>query len=362
MTDRPFIEQWRRAKSSAFDLNSNSTGGGAVRLSLWGRPTDIYINANLSIYSAQACNAGCRFCVEELRPASRGTTLAFHKTIEPDDNIYFHALEEVLTAVTPICPTISVTGGEPSRDYRLPTILTTLRRFGARKLTVTTNGSGLLGRRLGRRVIDWIADTGVAHLNISRAHPDHDRNARLMRYREGLSLKELKDIVRISRESGIRVRLSCVLLRGGVDSLTRIREYLAFADSIGVDNVVFRQLMLTDPHTVLRNFVVRYSDRKRVGLEGILDEISDREEFTFQKQIMGYYYYVEVWKYANMDVVFEEADLARLEIAKRAVPEIVQELVFHPNARLASTWQPWDGVLGPFSKNVRELSFISATP
>jgi hypothetical protein len=55
---------------------------------------------------------------------------------------------------------------------------------------------------------------------------------------------------------------------------------------------------------------------------------------------------VEVWKYGGMDVVFEEADLARLEATKRAQADLIHELVFHPNARLCSTWQPWDGVLG----------------
>jgi len=28
-------------------------------------------------------------------------------------------------------------------------------------------------------------------------------------------------------------------------------------------------------------------------------------------------------------------------------PVAIHELVFHPNAELASTWQPWDGILGP---------------
>jgi cyclic pyranopterin phosphate synthase len=48
-------------------------------------------------------------------------------------------------------------------------------------------------------------------------------------------------------------------------------------------------------------------------------------------------------------VVFEEADLAQLERVKRADPDTIHELVFHPDARLASTWQPWDGVLGPYT-------------
>ena len=85
----------------------------------------------------------------------------------------------------------------------------------------------------------------------------------------------------------------------------------------------------------------------RVRLEMLLDQISHHKRFEFVRQIMGYYYYVEVWKYCQMDVVFEEADLAHLEAVKRRDRQTIHELVFHPNASLSATWQPWDGVLGP---------------
>jgi hypothetical protein len=137
-----------------------------------------------------------------------------------------------------------------------------------------------------------------------------------------------------------------VLLRGEVDDLAGIRAYLDFAAGLGVDNVIFRQLMRTDPQTAARNRVVRFSDRARIRLEPILDRIGADPRFEFRGQVLGYYYYVEVWRHRGMDVVFEEADLARLEAARREHPEIIHELVFHPDARLASTWQPWDGVLG----------------
>ncbi len=110
-------------------------------------------------------------------------------------------------------------------------------------------------------------------------------------------------------------------------------------------------LMRTDPATVATNRVVRYCDRRRVPLEPILDAVSDDGRFAFSRQVVGYYYYVEIWRHRGMDVVFEDADLGRLEEVKRRDAgrgrPIVHELVFHPNARLASTWQPWDGVLGP---------------
>jgi GTP 3',8-cyclase len=246
----------------------------------------------------------------------------------------------------PLDPSVSVTGGEPSIDPRLPAILCTLARHNARKRTMTTNGSGLLDVREGRDVLDWLTLTGAQHLNISRAHPNQARNAQLMRLETGLSIAQLREVVQRARAGGVRVRLSCILVQGAVDSLDGIHAYLDFANSLGVDNVIFRQLMKTDPATSIANHVVRFSDARRVPLEPLLDALGADSRFVFQRQIIGYYYYVEVWRCPGMDVVFEEADLAQLQRARRADPDLIHELVFHPNGSLASTWQPWDGVLG----------------
>lgn len=69
------MPDWRAQQSTAFDLHGNSTARETITFDLWGKPTTIYANANLSIYSSQACNARCAFCVEELRHASRGVAL-----------------------------------------------------------------------------------------------------------------------------------------------------------------------------------------------------------------------------------------------------------------------------------------------
>lgn len=338
---------WRRRKSAAFELTTNSTARRSVELPLWGREAQLYANANFSVYSGQICNAKCHFCVEELRPASRGRALEIQRNVEPDDARYFAALDASLAQLRPLAPTISITGGEPSKDPRLPRILRTCSAYASKRRSLTTNASGLLDRREGARVIDHIVDAGVEHLNISRAHPDHARNAKLMRLREGLELEQLREVIATARAGGCRVRLSCVLLDAAIDSLAQLRAYLQFAASLSVDNVIFRQLMHVDRQTVLDNYVVKYSDRRRVRLEPLLDALDAAPDFSFTKQIVGYYYYVEVWRHAGIDVVFEEADLAQLERCKRRDPELIHELIFHPNAKLCSTWQPWDGVLGP---------------
>jgi cyclic pyranopterin phosphate synthase len=340
-----YVDSWRRRKSAAFHLATNSTGRGTVEIDFGAGPVPVYNNANLSIYSGQSCNARCPFCVEELRPSARGTTLVQQKIAEPSDIRYFASLERILDVVRPLGPSVSVTGGEPSKDPRLPGILRRLANSGVRKRTVTTNGSGLLDLRENKKVIDWITATRTSHLNISIAHPDSANNARIMGFRESLAPESLAEVIRISKERGTRVRLSCVLLRDGINSCDGILDYLKFARSLDVDNVIFRQLMKTNCSTHAENYVVKYSDRSRVQLEPLLDEISHHAAFLFQRQVLGYYYYVEIWKYEDMDVVFEEADLAQLELTKKSMPGVVHELVFHPSGSLASTWQPWDGVL-----------------
>ena len=326
----PFVDAWRAGKAPHStwpriprQVESSNSSSGADPC----RSTPTRISRSIS---AQRCNAACPFCVEELRPASRGIELNLQKRREANDEIYFDRLSMVLEALWPLRPSISITGGEPSKDFRLPRILRTLGTFHERKRTLTTNGSGLLDVREGKRIIDWIADSSLDHLNISVAHSNSERNARIMRLPEVMPISRLREIVQAATAAAVRARLSCVLIRSGVSSLADIFDYLKFARSIGIDNVIFRQLMRTDPQTHAMNSVVRYSERQRVRLEPLLDEISTIGRFTHVRQIVGYYYYVEVWNYEGMDVVFEEADLAQLEAVKRRIQKRFTSLSFIP--------------------------------
>lgn len=345
MNSRTFNANWRREKANIYNLEEHSTGGTAVALDLWGKSIRAYNNANLSLYSAQECNAACPFCIEKLRPESRGKSLAGQKVRERNEEVYFDNLNCVLSALKPLNVSVSITGGEPSKDPRLPRILECVKRNGMRKRTITTNGSGLLDSRQGTQVLEMLIDAGLDHLNISRAHPGDGRNIEIMKFPESPTAEELSYIAQKANANGCRTRLSCVLLKGITESLDDVVNYLEFARSIGVDNVVFRQLMKTDISRVTPGII--FSETTRVTAEGLLGEISEDKRFAFQNQVLGYYYYVEVWKYKDVDVVVEEADLRFIERQKRLNSDLVYEFVFHPNARLCSTWQPWDGDLGP---------------
>jgi hypothetical protein len=67
--------------------------------------------------------------------------------------------------------------------------------------------------------------------------------------------------------------------------------------------------------------------------------------FSFARQVLGYYYCVEVWQHRGIDVVFEEADLAQLDARKR--PGLVHELVFHPDDTSPRPGNPETACSGP---------------
>lgn len=353
-----FQPAFRADPAAAFDVERTSTGAALRPFQVGERSYRVYANVNLSLYSGQICNARCPFCVEELRPASRGRALDLQRHVEPEDTRYFDRLDDALTRLAPLAPSVSITGGEPSLDPRLPGLLAAISRHGLRKRTITTNASGLL-RPLatGGDTLDALIAARLAHLNISRAHWDEAVNQRVMRIEPPQSESALRTIVARARAAGLRPRLSCVLLSGLVDALPACLEYLAWAASMGVDNVVFRQLMRYDPETAAPNAVTRFTDAAAAPLRPVLEALrpSDRRlpgapGFAFVRHVLGYYYAVEVYRYAGprgpIDVCFEGADLALIEARRREAadgPPVVHELVFHPDGTLSRTWQPWDG-------------------
>lgn len=311
-----------------------------------------YDNVNLSIFVSDYCNANCDFCVAELRYFHEGVD--YIKPAIKDDNKYFKKLDSMLDAVKPLNPSVSLTGGEATLDPKLPEILNILAKHNVRKRTITTNGSGLLLKVKGSNdtVLDKLVDYKLQHLNISRAHYNEEENHKIMKPDNPyLSNAQLEEVVDIARANNIRLRLSCALLKGKIDSLEEMIKYLDWAESIGVDNVVFRQLMKFDEKAVKPGRIPDYCKAHSVSLIPIWEKIDKDERFSFVNQVLGYYYYVEVFKYKGIDMVSEMADLKLIEPEKEkstkkteGVP-VIYEMVFHPNGNLCGSWREWKEII-----------------
>lgn len=310
----------------------------------------VYSNINFSIFTDEYCNADCRFCVAQLRYENRKQQ--FCKKVA-DDETYFRKLEAAMQNIRPLNPTVSITGGEPTRSHRLWRILKLIDKYGFRKRTFTTNGSALLWAvpaAGGKTVLQLLIDHDFKHLNISKAHYDDGLNQQIMRYKnpaEAFTNTELKKVVKIAQENDLRPRMSCILLKKGVGSLEAMIRYMNFYQKIGVDNIIFRELMDFDHKKMINEEKMAFCDYNRVKLMDLWKRVDKDSRFTPVRSLRGYYYYVEVYKYQGIDMVTESANLVKLYDEKAKDPNNVYEVIFHPSSTLNGSWVESEDILIP---------------
>ncbi len=316
-----------------------------------GKKKSVYENANLSIFVNESCNANCKFCVDQLRFEGKGKT--FVKGRIADDEEYFARLEEVLETLRPLNTSISITGGEPTKSKRLPRILQLVAKYNFRKRVITTNGSGLLDKMDGKRVIDHIVENGFHHLNISKTHFIEGINAEVMQYDNSYFTNEqMAEVVKIALAGKVRPRLSCLLLKSGIHDIDGMMQYLDFFGSMGVDNIIFRETMDYDVTAMLNVPKMRFLEENKVPLDDVWSKIDMMPQvFKPIVQVLGYYYYCEVYKFKGIDMVTESANLAAIDHQKAKVPGMVFEMVLHPNGNLNGSWIEDDDVLLPYATN-----------
>lgn len=306
------------------------------------RDKKVYKNFNFSIFIDDYCNADCKFCVAQLRYEHRHL---IYKKEKLDYDDYMRQLETVLKEIRHLNPSISITGGEPTMSPKLLDVLKMVDKYDYRKRCITTNGSHLLDIVNGKTIIEHLIKYNLAHLNISRVSENEEVNKRVMRYNseEGYCSNDmLKDILAITNKSSLSHRISCLLIKDIVDSVEKIKNYINFYSSIGADNFIFRQLMNYSQDAINKE-KIDYCNEHNVELNEIWEQMDD--EFIPYLNILGYYYYVEIYKYRGLTVASESADLNQQykEFAKH--PDVIYEMIYHPNGNLCGSWVDKDKVL-----------------
>ena len=314
-----------------------------------GKNKKVYSNCNLSIFVDDYCNADCKFCVAQLR--YENMNMQYKKERIKDDEEYFKRLDELLTILEPLNLSVSITGGEPTKSPRLPRILELIDKHNIRKRTITSNGSGLLDVVDGKRIIDHLIDNHFDHLNISKVHYNEEINKKIMCYKKGYcSNEDLKYIIPYALKNNLRPRLSCLLLKSGIHNLDDMSKYIEFYEKLGIDNIIFRQLMDYNHETMCNISKMNFCETNNVDLNDIWAVVDKDSRFVPLKQVLGYYYYVEIYKYNNVVVCSESADLKILNKEKEKNKDVVYEMVIHPNGNLNGSWVDSEDILIEYKK------------
>lgn len=302
-----------------------------------GKSYDVYNNVNLSIFVDKYCNYKCPFCVADQRQENRNCGL--------NKEEYLSRLQYILEYIKPLNPTISLTGGEPTKSELLIPIIELLDNYNFKRRTITTNGSGLLDRCNNDLIIDRLINANFNYINISRLHYDENINRELViPTKDYLSNNELEYVLsKYKHDNGYnsRIRLSAVLLKNGINSAKEISNYIKYFSMFGQDSFIFRQLMLPDQFVVDNK--KDYTRDNFVALSDIYKEFG--EDFELYKEIYGYYYTVKIFNNKGNNIATEYADLAVSYSENENHKNLIYEMVFHPNGNLTKNWQESANIL-----------------
>ena len=321
-----------------------------------GGDKQVYKNFNFSIFVDDICNADCKFCVAQLRYAHRN--LLYNKIHIKNKREYLKRLEEVLKVVRPLNPSVSITGGEPTISPILTDVLKLVDKYGFRKRTITTNGSGLFNIQDGDTILNNLIKYHWDHLNISRTSYDDNINRKIMRYEkdtEYSSMEDLKKILDIANKSPLKHRISCLLLKESVNSVEEIKKYVDEYIKVGANNFIFRELMDYD-HKAVNKEKIEYCDSNKIKLNDIWEDFEKYPELKPYLNILGYYYYVEIYKYKGCTIASESADLNQQYVEKEKNKDTVYEMVFHTNGNLCGGWIDNEEILDKYEGfNLNEI-------
>lgn len=316
--------------SSIYDLKKETNNVEVYdikKININGKEYKYYSNAQMSLYVTKKCNANCGFCMNKYEKR-------FCKALELDDSNYLKALNNVLDTLKLVNPPITITGGEPTKSMRLVPILRLINNKGYRFRTFSTNGTGLLDRYEGKTILSHILENNaINNINISRMVIDDENNKKIMRINQSNEL--IRKVFTFGKINNMDMRLSCSLQKGGVENLNDILEYNDYYEKIGIDTIIFRELI------PINNCRKEYND-SIIKIDKIFESIKNDSRFKYIKTLDGMYYNVYIYRYKDKLVkCYQE----KRDLGKKIDDDIIREFVFYPDGNLDSGWNKEDGII-----------------
>ena len=90
---------------------------------------------------------------------------------------------------------------------------------------------------------------------------------------------------------------------------------------------------------------MQYCDENKIKLYDIWNEFEEHKEFVPYLNLLGYYYYVEIYKYKGAILASESADLNSQTREQKKYPDTVFEMVMHNNGNLCGSWIDTEQIL-----------------
>lgn len=321
-----------------------------------GTPRQVVQPVTFTPYAAvQPCSGRCRFCSENLREKQAGRHASL---LRPSSN-YFGQLQQALRELRGLPLSYSLSGLEMTDDRAwFLELLATLAKHASESpvedRVLYSNASGLLRLENDPLLMRSLEDFGLNWIELSRHHYDESKNQQIMRFRPSslaAGNTEFSKSIAVLRKV-TDIKLICIVQAGGVESLIEMKRYLAWARSLGVKHVIFRELSRLDSR-YRANATFRYISSARVSVAALMEaflEQNKNSSIEFKQSTHGYYFNNLIIEDDGLRITFECSDYRILH--EKHDSGRVFKLVFHANGNLCADWNPDRHVL--FSANGEE--------
>ena len=182
---------------------------------------------NLNIFITEKCHNKCKFCIARKDGKHEDTDIDF--ILDAIDLLKSSGIE---------CE-ITLTGGEPTLCLdKFIRVMDKCHSVGFKCRTVSTTGYGLVK---DSNALNKMRDYGFTHnINISRNDISQDGSNKVFGNEDNISVSDIAKIARYTNLNDMEMRLSCVILKGHVDTYEKLKEYCDTFARCGVENFLFR--------------------------------------------------------------------------------------------------------------------------
>jgi len=175
------------------------------------------------VVGSNACNAKCPFCVSQMTGKCIPHNQKYN-TRNLEKICQFSAMNGVSTAL--------ITGkGEPTMSKDLLPICAELNKYFP-FIELQTNGY-----LLTEDMLACLYEVGLSTVIISMVHYDDDHNNTIYGFKKPLDLKKT---IKMIHEAGLSVRLSCIMVKGYVDSEDEFNNLIKFCKDNNVEQLTIR--------------------------------------------------------------------------------------------------------------------------
>lgn len=278
------------------------------------------------IAGSKACTCDCRICISQMTP-DQGIGLAAPRVNWRNFDIASRMASDIYHAEN-----VLITGkGEPTIfPAQITEYLHKLEHMPFGKRELQTNGSLIAKGGLMDEFLRVWYDHGLITAAVSIYHYDRGKNEEIFRPKAGRFF-DLGGLVDKLHGHGLETRLSCVMLRGCVDSVDEVSKLMDFCRKYGVEQLTLRQA--DRPENPLDLNVADFVDKNRISESD--KRYKEIMSFIVEKGIKPAEilpHGAEVYGIDGLQVC------ATTGLSNYAGEENIRQLIFFPDGMLTTSW------------------------